>query len=90
MAKKSLPRPKVGDIVTWRYPAAQSTYTPGPYKLVSIRGTSVFLECLDGRKVYFGTPRTMEHQGVDITQIRVDPFLNAARKANLEVSDGKT
>ena len=63
--------------------------------LVKIHGSNrspqVFLRGLNGQKVTFtGTTSGMvhDHSGVGLDEIRVDPFLNAAREANLEKPNG--
>jgi len=90
MAKDTLPR--VGDVVAWAKLEDFTHYTPGPYILVNIHPGGVFLRHLDGGKVTFTRHNVLyDHSGVSLSDLRVDPFLTAARKANLEAKpDEKT
>ena len=84
--------PQVGDVVFWVDPDDHSTYEPKPpYVVVSIsspKPKNVFMKGLNGETIYYGKMTKRPHSGVGLRELRVDPFLTAARKANLKESDG--
>jgi hypothetical protein len=77
--------PQVGDVVFWVDPEERQNYKPDPpYVVVShdAGDNNIYMECLDGTKIE-RCPGEL-HEGVGLHSVRVDPFLTAARKANLE------
>lgn len=80
--------PQVGDIVTWVKPESHRDYSPNPpCVLMAIHGSKpqAFMQGLKGEQITFGgTTTILIHSGVALKKVRVDTFLNAARKANLE------
>lgn len=79
---------EVGDIVTWIVP--DTAYSSGPYLVARIwsqdkhREDSVFLTHLDGSSVYWSSSsdgRKYKHEYIFTRRLRLDPFLDAARKA---------
>lgn len=82
---------EVGDIVNWARPEDQSTYQSGPYivamvhRLDRFNKPSVFLTRMDGSALYFrmDTGHPERHEWINEDKLRMEPFLDAARKANL-------
>ena len=83
----------VGDVVTWINPAEKS-YEPGPYIVVTVHPAgdfnkpSVFVTHMDGSPLHFYRMENVKHRHVWINEerLRLEPFLDAARKA---VADAK-
>lgn len=81
--------PQVGDVVMWADPNTYTEYTPPPpYVVVEIHSSDrlAFMRALDGSAISFGCG---DHRGVELHNLRVDLFLTAARKANLEDHSGE-
>jgi hypothetical protein len=82
----------VGDVVTFKKP--QTIYTPGPYVVDRVftknDDPAVYVTRLDGSLVYYTlSSGQYPHQWILQTELRLEPFLDAARKAVTDAAQSR-